>query len=112
MADELSEQIKVVEAKIAKVEGRIETVTEQLERIVARLEGPELRGDHPERAEVLEREKGVRAEVQRLGKELDRLRAEKEILLKAKYGAGCRSWPATTLCARTLAACLLSCYAP
>ena len=112
MADELDGQIKAVEAEIAEAKGEIKKVTERLERIVAWLEGPELRRDNPERAEVLEREKGVRADVQRLGKELDRLRAEKEILLMAKYGVGCGSWPATILCPRTLVACLLSCRAP
>ena len=109
MADELDVQIKAVEAEIAEVKGEIKKVTEQLE-------GPEL---SEARLTVLaEREKGLRAEVQRLGTREQQLRKEKEdlraLLLAAKqqHGAGCRSWPATILCARTLVACLLSCRAP
>ena len=102
MADELGGQIKAVEDKIAKVEGEIEKVTEQLE-LVAQLEDPVLR--EVRRAELQEEKKGLRTEVHDL-------RTKEEILLRAKYGAGCRSWPATTLCARTLVACLLSCHVP
>ena len=92
MADELSEQIKVVEAKIAKVEGRIETVTEQLERIVARLEGPELSGE--QRAELVEREKRLGGEVHDLREKEKQLREKENLLMvKQQQGAGCRSWP-------------------
>ena len=103
MADELNGQIKAVEAKIAKVEGEIEKVTERLESIVAQLADPELRGK--QRTELLEEKK-------RLGTEVHDLREEKLLIAKQQQGAGCRSWPATILCARTLVACLLSCHAP
>ena len=82
MADELDVQIKAVEVKITKVEGEIDDVSEQLKRIVTRLDNPELRGE--QRAELLEREKQLRAEKDRLGKKEDRLRKEKELLLTAK----------------------------
>ena len=108
MADVLNGQIKAVEAEIAEVKGEIKKVTERLEEL-----SRERRAGLVVDNERLDKEEDfLRAEVQRLGKELDRLHAEKEILLKAKYGAGCRSWPATILCARTLVACLLSSHAP
>ena len=109
MADELNEQIKVVEAKIAKVEGRIETVTERLEEL-----SRERRAGLVVDNERLDREEAfLRAEVQRLGTKEHDLREEKKLLMaKQQPGADCRSWPATTLCARTVVACLLSCHAP
>ena len=85
MADQVNKQIEAAEteiaevkAEIAEVKVEIKEVTEQLKRIVTWLEGSELRGEP--RAELLEREKGLRAEVQRLGKEMERLGKEMERL--------------------------------
>ena len=77
MADELDGQIKEVEAEIKDVK-------QQLGGVVAELDGCKQRGE--ERPDLEAREN-------RLGKELEGLRTKEEILLRAKYGAGCRSWP-------------------
>ena len=117
MADELDRQIKAVEAKIAKVEDEIDEVKGQL-KLVAQLEDPDLRKE--QWAVLAEREKGLRKEKEDLRTKEHDLREEKKqlrekeklLMAKQQQGAGCRSWPATILCARTLVACLLSCRAP
>ena len=111
MADEVvNKQIEAVEAKIAKVEDEIDEVKGQL-KLVAQLEDPVLR--EVRRAELLEEKKQLRTEVHDLREKEKQLR-EKEKLLMAKQqqGAGCRSCPATILCARTPVACFLSCHVP
>jgi predicted RNase H-like nuclease (RuvC/YqgF family) len=118
MADELDVQIKAVEteiaevkAEIAEVKVEIKEVTEQLKPIVEQLGDPKL--SETKLAILAERERRLGAEVQRLGtKEHDLREKEKLLMAKQQQGAGCRSWPATILCARTLVACLLSCHAP
>ena len=109
MADDLDGQIKAVEAKIAKVEGEIETVTERLEEL-----SRERRAGLVVDNERLDKEEEfLRKEMERLGTKEHDLREEKKLLMaKQQPGAGCRSWPATILCAHTLVACLLSCHAP
>ena len=110
MADEVvNKQIEAVEAKIAKVEDEIDEVKGQL-KLVAQLEDPVL--SEAKLTILAEREKGLRTKEHDLREEKKQLR-EKEKLLMAKQqqGAGCRSLPATILCARTLVACLLSCHA-
>ena len=110
MADELDRQIQAVQDKIAEVENEIKEVTEQLKPIVAQLADPELLGEP--RAEVLEEKKRLATKEEQLRtKEHDLREKEKLLMAKQQHGAGCRSWPATILCARTLVACLLSCHA-
>ena len=108
MADDLDGQIKAVEAKLAKVEGEIETVTERLEEL-----SRERRAGLVVDNERLDKEEEfLRKEMERLGtKEHDLREKEKLLIAKQQQGAGCRSWPATILCARTLVACLFSCHA-
>ena len=118
MADVIDVQIKAVEAEIADVKDEIKEDSEQLKLILAQLADPGLREER--RPELLEEKRRLGAEVQRLGKEMEGLRTkehdlrEKEKLLMAKQqqGAGCRSWPATIICAHTLVACLSSCHVP
>ena len=110
MADELNGQIKAVEAEIAEVKGEIKKGTEQLERLVEQLADPELREER--RPELLEEKRRLSTREQQLRTEVHDLREEKLLIAKQQQGAGCRSWPATILCARTLVACLLSCHVP
>ena len=91
MADELDRQIKAVEAEIAEVKGEIKDVSEQLKLIVAQLADPELRGEP--RAELLEREKRLGKEMERLGTKEHDLREEKLLIAKQQQGAFCRLWP-------------------
>ena len=91
MAAELTEQIKAVEAEIAKAVREIEVVAEQLEPIVARLLAVDLPAEL--RADLW-------AERDRLGKREEQLRSEKQLLLKATLplGAGAaRCFPAGLL---------------
>ena len=86
MAAELTEQIKAVEAEIAKAVREIEVVAEQLEPIVARLLAvdlpAELRADlRAERDRLGKREK-------LLGRREQQLRADKDLLLKAALPPG------------------------
>ena len=86
MAAELTEQIKAVEAEIAKAVREIEVVAEHLEPIVARL----LAGELP-----AELRADLRAERDRLHKkeaqlfvDKQQLRAKEELLLKAALPPG------------------------
>ena len=86
MAAELTEQIKAVEAEIAKAVREIEVVAEQLEPIVARLLAVDLPAEL--RADLwAERDRlGKREEL--LGRREQQLRADKDLLLKAALPPG------------------------